>query len=419
LNFNYFTSQVSARGSGAANAIASGMYDDYDAYLSAGSAGDFAKKYGLTQIPWVQKLFEHPAYDAFWQNQALDRLLAAKTMTVPTMTVVGTWDQEDNYGPYASYAVMEAQDKNNDRNFLVIGPWRHSGAKQEGASLGPLKFNGDTALQWRRDRLQPFLDQYLKEGAPDAKTPPVWSYEAGLNRWESLPAWPAATASRTLYLAENFQLRFEPPAATKQPAGDEYVSDPAKPVPFLPRPIHTADSTVWRPWLVSDQRHVASRTDVLSYVTPPLTQAVHLAGAPQVKLFAGTTGTDADWVVKVIDVYPDEVAAQPEMGGYQLAISLDIFRGRYRNSLETPSAIPADVPQAYKFALPPANHRFLPGHRIMVQIQSSLFPVYDRNPQSFVPNIFFARPEDYRKATMTVLRSGAEASAIELPVMAD
>ena len=198
---------------------------------------------------------------------------------------------------------------------------------------------------------------------------------------------------------------------------DSYVSDPAKPVPYVPRPVRFADADRWRDWLVTDQRGVEDRTDVLTYATSVLTTPVRIGGAPVADLFAATTGTDADWVVKLIDVYPDEVPSQPELGGYELAVSMDIFRGRYRESFEVPSAIPAGKPQRYKFVLPTTNHVFLPGHRIMVQIQSSWFPLYDRNPQTFVSNIFFAKPADYVKATQSVYRSAEMASAIWLPVV--
>jgi putative CocE/NonD family hydrolase len=196
------------------------------------------------------------------------------------------------------------------------------------------------------------------------------------------------------------------------------VSDPAKPVPYLPRPVRFADGDAWRRWLVTDQRLIADRPDVLTYETAPLTAPVHISGAPIADLHAVITGTDADWVVKLIDVYPDQVASKPEMGGYQLPIALDIFRGRYRTSFEHPAPIPAGKPQEYRFALPTTNHVFLPGHRIMVQIQSTLFPLYDRNPQTYVPNIFLARPEDYVASTQTILRSRDDASAVWLPVVA-
>jgi putative CocE/NonD family hydrolase len=198
---------------------------------------------------------------------------------------------------------------------------------------------------------------------------------------------------------------------------DEYISDPAKPVPFYPRPIRFADGDSWRRWLVMDQRSAADRPDVLVYTTPPLTEPLRISGAPVVNLVASTSGSDSDWVVKIIDVFPDEVPSQPEMGGYQLAIGMDIFRGRYREGFAAPKALTPNAPLAYKFILPTANHVFLPGHRIMVQIQSSWFPLYDRNPQTFVPNIFFARPEEYVKATQRVYHTKSEASFIDLPVV--
>ena len=213
----------------------------------------------------------------------------------------------------------------------------------------------------------------------------------------------------------DFGLGFDKPDAAAG-AADSYVSDPAKPVPYVPRPVRFADSDRWRQWLVTDQRSVADRTDVLTYQTPVLTSPVRISGAPIADLLAATTGTDADWVVKLIDVFPDEVPSQPEMGGYQLGVSMDIFRGRYRESFEHPSAIPSGKPQRYRFVLPTVNHVFLPGHRIMVQIQSSWFPLYDRNPQTYVPNIFFAKPADYVKATQSIFRSADQASAVLLPV---
>ena len=417
---DYIASQNTARGSG--EDLATGVYDSYDSVLRGGSVADYAKKFGLDKLNFTRKLFEHPAYDSFWQEQALDRILAQRKLAVPTMHVVGQWDQEDIYGTYQTYAALEKQDKDNKLNFLVVGPWRHSGVNYDGSALGALRFNGDTALQFRRDVMQPFLDQYLKDGAPAADTPPVLFYQTGSNRWQRYAQWPQSCAagcpspSKTAYLQDGFRLSFEQPKGAEK--FDEYVSDPAKPVPFVPRPVRMNDEKVWKPWLVADQRFVSDRTDVLSYVSEPLKEPLVLSGAPQVKLFASTSGSDADWVVKVIDVYPDEVPSQQELGGYQLPLSMDIFRGRYRDSLEKPSAIPANKVQQYSFALPPVNHVVLPGHRIMVQVQSSWFPLYDRNPQSFVPNIFFAQPGDYRKATQRIFHGGIHSSAIELPVAA-
>jgi len=251
--------------------------------------------------------------------------------------------------------------------------------------------------------------------------PHVFIYNTGENHWDRLENWPlacereCAAPLKPLYLEANFGLGFDKPAS--ESAADSYVSDPAKPVPYLPRPVRFSDSDRWHWWLVADQRSVTDRTDVLTYQTPALTQPVRLGGAPIADIFAATSGTDADWVVKLIDVYPDEVPSQPAMGGYELAVSMDIFRGRYRESFEHPSPIPAGKTQRYRFALPTANHVFLAGHRIMVHIQSTWFPLYDRNPQSYVPNIFFAKASDYVKATESIFRSGNEASAIWLPVV--
>jgi putative CocE/NonD family hydrolase len=319
------------------------------------------------------------------------------------------------WGAIHCYLELKAKGQ-ADHNYLVMGPWRHSQVNYDAYNLGPLKWDGDTALQFRRDVLKPFFDQYLKSGAPKAETPPVFIYNTGENHWDRLKSWPLAAASKPLYLQPAFSLGFDKSAAPGA-AADTYVSDPAKPVPYIPRPVRFADSERWRTWLVTDQRAVADRTDVLTYQTPVLTAPVRIAGAPVANLFAATTGTDSDWVVKLIDVFPDEVPSQPEMGGYQLAVSMDIFRGRYRESFERPSAIPAGTPQRYRFTLPTANHVFLPGHRIMVQIQSSWFPLYDRNPQTYVPNIFFAKPADYVKATQSILRSPDQPSAVWLPLI--
>ncbi len=412
-NLAYFAGQTGARDDGPS--LATGYYDDYDSVLRAGSTADYARQFGLDKLPYTNKVFEHPAYDSYWQGQALDRILGERKLRVPTMYVVGRWDQEDIYGAYAAYAATEKQDTSNTMNYLVVGPWRHSGVKFDGSTLGPLKFGADTAAQFRHDVMQPFFDQYLRDGAPKADTPPVLSYQTGSNKWQRLEQWPQTNTLRPLYLKDGMALGFD--AGNGGAQFDEYVSDPAKPVPFVARPVRMSDPAVWKPWLVSDQRGYADRTDVLAYVTAPLTAPLQISGAPMVNLYASTSGTDADWVVKLIDVYPDEMPSQPELGGYQLGIAMDIMRGRYRNSYEQPTPIPANKVEHYRFQLPNADHVFLPGHRIMVQIQSSWFPLYDRNPQSFVPNIFFAKAGDYRKASQRVYHARGQESAIELPVV--
>jgi hypothetical protein len=423
VNLDYFSEQTTVRGSGAA--IVREGYDDYENFRRAGSAGAWAKAAGLDQLPWWRKLTEHASYDAFWQAQALDKTMAAQPLGVPTIWLQGLWDQEDMWGAIHGYMAVEPKDTGNDRNFLIMGPWFHSQINRDGTSLGALRWNGDTTLEVRRDIIKPFFDQYLKDAAPKANTPPVLIYNTGENHWDRFSAWPlacaagCATPSRPLYLAAGSGLSFTAPAAPRQgDAGyDEYVSDPAKPVPYVPRPVRFSDDDGWRRWLVGDQRAAADRTDVLTYVMPPLTDPIRISGAPIVHLVASTSGTDSDWVVKLIDVYPDEVPSQPELGGYQLGIAMDIFRGRYRESFERPQPIASNKALEYTFGLPTANHVFQRGHRIMVQVQSTWFPLYDRNPQTFVPNIFFAQPEEYVKATERVYRRAGAASYIELPVV--
>jgi len=418
-NLDYTAAQESARGAG--DAVERDALDDYETFRRAGSTGDYAKAHGLDQFGWWRKNAEHPAYDAFWSDQALDKLIVAHPSKVPTMWEQGLWDQEDMWGAVHSYEAMKAAGY-GDTNYLVMGPWRHSQVNYDGSSLGPLNWDGDTALQFRRDVLKPFFDQYLKTSAPKANTPRVFIYNTGENHWDRLQSWPMACATgcaaplKPLYLQAGFGLGFTAPSAPAT-AGDAYVSDPAKPVPYLSRPVRFSDHDRWTTWLVSDQRSVDGRPDVLTYETEPLTAPVRISGAPLADLFAATTGTDADWVVKLIDVYPDQVASKPEMGGYQLAVSLDIFRGRYRNSFSKPEPIPAGKVEEYRFALPTTNHIFQPGHRIMVQIQSTLFPLYDRNPQTYVDNIFFAKPADYKAATQTVFRGLGDASSVLLPVV--
>ena len=288
-----------------------------------------------------------------------------------------------------------------------------------------MKFDSDTALYFRREILRPFLDQYLKDGAPKADVAPVTAFETGTNTWRRLPAWPAGCASGCTVQADAALSQRRPEAelrrAEARRRGVRRVRLRSRQARALPRaPIQPMGygRATWSRWLVDDQREASGRPDVVAFVSDVLTAPVKISGEPIANLVASTSGTDSDWVVKLIDVYPDEVAGQPSMGGYQLMVSADIFRGRYRESLETPKPIAADKPLLYRFALPTANHVFLPGHRIMVQVQSSWFPLYDRNPQTFVPNIFWAKPEDYRKATQRIYHAPGQASFVELPLVA-
>jgi putative CocE/NonD family hydrolase len=426
----YIQMQTVQRGAG--EVTQHDYYDEYDEFLRAGSAGDYAHAHGIDQLPWVIHTMDHPAYDAYWQGQDLARILVAHPSSVPTLWVQGLWDQEDMWGANHAWLALKAAG-HEANNWLVLGPWSHTQVIESAYSLGPLLWEGDTGEQLRRDMILPFFNHYLRDGPPDQLSR-VTVYNTGENRWDHFQDWPTSceqgcpSALKPLYTAANFSLSFDAPADSDA-RGDTYTSDPAKPVPFLPRPVRPpyaksnadygtqTDYGPWSRWLATDQRFVDGRPDVLTYETPVLTAPVRVQGIPVADLRASTTGSDGDFVVKLIDVYPPLYAKNPPMGGYELPISLDILRGRYRDSFELPTAIPSNVPQRYRFTLPNVDHVFLPGHRIMVQIQSTLFPLYDRNPQTFVPNIFKAKPSDYRKADITVLRSKRQATAIWLPVV--
>jgi putative CocE/NonD family hydrolase len=372
-------------------------------------------------------VLDHPTYDAFWTDQAMDKLLAAQPLKVPIMLVHSLWDQEDIYGAIAVYKALKPKDTGNDKVFLVLGPWHHGQEIEDANTLGALDFSSATGLYFQQEILRPFLDKYLKDETPKQETAPVNAFDTGTNLWRRLPSWPAGCASgceikpEPLYLTTGFKLSFTAPTADAG-AFDEYISDPAKPVPYRARPIQPMGydpGMTWSEWLVDDQREPSGRPDVEVFVSDTLTAPLKISGQPIANLVASTSGTDSDWVVKLIDVYPGEVAGEPRLGGYQLMISADIFRGRYRESLAQPKAIAANQPLLYRYALPTVNHVFLPGHRMMVQVQSSWFPLYDRNPQTFVPDIFWAKPADYKKATQRIYHAPGQASFIELPVVTE
>ncbi len=406
-------------------------FDDWDTYLRPGSAGELGKERGLDQIGFWRKVIAHPSYDAFWSDQALDKLLATYYQSepmIPTLLVASLWDAEDIYGPTAVYKAIKPLDKNNNLH-IAYGPWVHGGEIGDGSSLGALKFSSDTALYFRQHILRPFLAKYLMDAPPagidTTNIPTAWAFQTGTNHWERLQSWPSGCPSgcapqpTPLYLTAKSGLSFTEPTATSAES-DSYISDPAKPVPYRKRPAQPVGydfPLTWPEWLADDQREQSGRPDVLSYTSDVLTEPVQIAGQPVAHLIASTSGTDSDWVVKLIDVYPDEVASQPDLGGYQLMITADIFRGRYRESFTTPHPIQPNTPLEYKFDLPPANHVFLPGHRIMVQVQSSWFPLYDRNPQTWVDNIFWAKPGDYQKAEQKIWHAPGHQSYVELPLV--
>jgi putative CocE/NonD family hydrolase len=342
---------------------------------------------------------------------------------VPTLYVASQWDQEDSFGAIAAYEATSAGDPGHRRDFLVIGPWSHGGGEEDGSKLGAISFDGDTGRQYREQVLRPFLDHRLKDAPSGPDAPPISVYETGSERWIHPDHWPISCDAgcrdryRPLYLQIGGGLGFTPPGGAEHSV--DYVSDPAKPIPYRSRPIRPtyADDSTWSRWLVDDQREFASRPDVVSWTSEVLREPIRIGGAPRVHLRASTTGADADWVVKLIDVYPGEDPAAPALGGYQLMIAADIFRGRYRDGYSTPRPITPGEVETFTFTLPNASHVFLPGHRIMVQIQSSWFPLYDRNPQTWVDNIFFAKAGDYRAATQHIVDGGPDPTYIDLPVV--
>jgi putative CocE/NonD family hydrolase len=392
-------------------------YDTYEWYLELGPLSNVNAKYLRGKIPTWNDYVAHPNYDAFWQRQTILNYLN-KPVTVPTLNVAGWWDQEDFYGPLTIYRALEKQDRNS-LNFFVAGPWNHGGwYRPEGNKLGNVDFAGPTARYFRERIQAPFFRCYLKNRC-DGKQPEAITFEPGANEWRTWETWPpkSRVTQRRLYFRANGGLSFEPPQSQDY---DQYVSDPARPVPYRARPIEaTYDprGSGWSTWLTADQRFVHNRPDVLSWETEPLTEDVTIAGEVMAELFAATTGTDADWIVKLIDVYPQDWPSDPKMGGYQLMVANEVFRGRFRDSFERPSAIVPNRVTPYRFSLHDQNYRFKRGHKIMVQVQSTWFPLIDRNPQTFVPNIFEAKESDFRPATMRVYRSPQFASGVVIPVV--
>ena len=397
-------------------------YDTYEWYLTLGPLSNVNAKYLHGKIPTWNDYVAHPNYDKFWQVQTL--IPALTQVTVPTLNVAGWWDQEDFYGPIQIYERLEKFDKDN-KNFLVVGPWNHGGWNAPaGQKLGNIDF-GSPASKFFRDSIQaPFFAFYLKDRG-NLKQPEAITFEAGSNQWRHYDSWPPKTnvTARSLFFRDSGGLSFDAPVTQQgAPAYDSYVSDPAHPVPYRHRPIQaTYDprGSGWYTWLTEDQRFVRDRSDVLTWETPVLTEDVSIAGDVTADLFAATSGSDADWIVKLIDVYPESMPNDPKMGGYEFMISNEVFRGRYRKSYEHPEAITPNQTTEFKYSLHGQSYRFQKGHRIMVQVQSTWFPIIDRNPQTYVPNIFEAKASDYRAATIKVFRSPQAASHLVLPVVTD
>lgn len=392
-----------------------GAYDVYDWYLRQGTLAHITETMGKSLPSW-RMFVEHPAYDAFWQAKAVERVWT--TTSVPTLTVGGFWDQEDLFGPQSIYKALEPHDA-KALNRIVIGPWNHGQwGGGDGGALGQIKF-GSAAGRYFREKIQaPFFAFYLK----DRGTLPVGEatvFESGANVWRTYTSWPPKEATtKSLYLQPGGRLSFDAPEGGAR--FTKYLSDPAHPVPYRPRPIqptYCPCGSDWSTWLVADQRFVDGRPDVATFATEPLSDDVVLAGNVAARLFAATTGSDADWVVKLIDVYPDAVSTDPRMGGYELMVSSDIMRGRYRQSFEHPEPIAANAVLPYTVDLHQQAYRFLKGHRIMVQVQSTWFPLYDRNPQTFVANIFHAQPRDFAVATQRIYHTAEFPSRVDIDVM--
>ena len=391
--------------------------DTYDWYLELGALPHANERYFHGHMPTWNDFVQHPNYDSFWKNQSF--LPYLKKSTVPNLNVAGWWDQEDFYGPVKVYDLLEKNDPQH-LNYIVIGPWNHGGwSHPDGSHLGAVDFGGNTSLYFRTNILAAWFSYWL-HGKGELPLNEALVFETGSNRWRKFDTWPPkqGVTQRNLYFRAGRRLSFEGPRAETGSPFDEYVSDPANPVPYRHRPIGpTYPGGGWPTWLVEDQRFVDHRPDVLTWETDPLTEDVVVAGDIVADLYASTSGSDADWVVKLIDVYPEKYARDPDMAGYELMIAGDVSRARFRDSFEHPSPVTPGKVTHYRIDLHTSDHAFLAGHRIMVQVQSTWFPVIDRNPQKFVPSIFAAKDADYQNATQRVYRTPATASHIVLPVI--
>ncbi|MCC6319289.1 MAG: CocE/NonD family hydrolase [Gemmatimonadaceae bacterium] len=397
------------------------VYDTYDWYLRLGTLANVNRRYLNGKIPTWNDFSQRPDYDAFWQGQGMAPLLR-KPVTIPNLNVAGWWDQEDFYGPITIYRELEKLDGANRNNWLVVGPWNHGGwMRGDGNSLGPIQFDAATGSFFRDSLMAPFFAHHLHEGRPAPHLAEATVFEAGSNRWRRYDAWPpkAGSSPRSFFFSANQVLSTTAPTRNDANAFDAYVSDPNKPVPYRPRPIpptYSAGST-WSTWLSDDQRFAATRPDVVLWQTPALAEDLTIAGDISVTLHAAITGSDTDWIVKLIDVYPDTGMSEPRMNGYQFMVANEVFRGRYRSSYSRPQAIVPGKVTDYAIDLHTQAYTFRKGHRVMVQVQSTWFPLIDRNPQKFVPNIFEAKDADFTPSTQRVFRSRRYPSKIVLPVV--
>ncbi len=396
--------------------------DMYDFFLKHGNFAGAADAAHMTGLPTAHAFLTEPEYGRFWQDMAVEGKLA--NVRLPVLEVGGYWDQEDMWGTQAEYAVLKQQDMavgTRHQDFLVLGPWNHGGWQGEGSwlgsNLGTVRFGEPTGTEFRMTMEAPFFEKYLKDRTGfDLNA--VASFRTGVNLWERYDAWPPADGFEVaaLYLEPGAALSFNGPVAAGDVVAATYVSDPADPVPYRHRPIQStyALGSKWSTWLVEDQRFVTGRNDVATFTMPTLDHDVTITGDVMADLFAATTGSDADWVVKLIDVYPDD--APGHLAGYQLMVADEIFRGRYVKSFEHPEALTPNAVTEFKWSLHGVDHTFLKGHRMMVEVQSSWFPLYDRNPQTFVPNIMSAAKKAYKAETVTIYGSAKYPSRIQVRV---
>jgi putative CocE/NonD family hydrolase len=391
--------------------IAFDKHDMYDWYLDLKRLPTLAQELKTKSHSW-KAFVEHPTWDSYWQAKATQLYL--KDTSVPTLVVGGWWDQEDLFGPLEMYRTLEKTDR-DDQVFLVMGPWNHGGWGGRGRRLGAIDFGSDTGRYFRSDIQAPWFAHYLK-GKQSPKTAEATIFRSGSNKWMAYDSWAPGNGERALYLHDSGKLSFDKPAA-KDEAFDSYVSDPKNPVPYRKRPVLATygRGSTWFTWLVDDQSFLADRKDVLSWRSDVLTEDLTISGDVIAELFASTSGSDSDWVVKLIDAYPAE-NADAKMNNYQLMVSSEIFRGRYRESYEKAKALKPDGVADYKINMRGNDYTFKKGHRIMVQVQSSWFPLYDRNPQKFVPNIFLANETDFQTATQKIYRSAKYPSHINLSI---
>jgi len=382
--------------------------DGYQLFLSAGSMEAVNKQFIQDKVPFWNEMMQHPNRDEFWQKRAI--LPHLKKVSPAVMVVGGWYDAEDLYGTFKTYHAVEKQNPGVN-NVLVVGPWHHGGwSSIEGEKLGSAQFGSKTSVFYRAEIELPFFEKYLKDEKRPAPAEAT-VFETGSNNWRTFDAWPPKDVqSKQLFLHEGGKLDSTRPSGAA--AFDEFVSDPAKPVPFSEK----ITPSMAIEYMTDDQRFAARRPDVLVYQTAAFEDDTVVAGPLDVDLWVSTTGTDADFIVKLIDVFPDssEAAAQPN---YQMLLRSEVFRGRYRNSFEKPEAFVPGQPARIRLELLDVLHRFQKGHRLMLHIQSTWFPLVDRNPQKFVPNIYFAKPEDYQKATHRVYRGGEQATSVKFGVL--